>query len=154
MGKNTCFFIGNHDTPEEMYPLVYAAAENSISKFGITSFIVGHYGNFDRLAAKAVQELKRNYPFITLTLLRPYHPAERPFPIPDGFDDSIYPPGMERIPKPFAIFQANLYCIDHCDLLITYSCNTLGNTFKLLKHAKQRQKSGILQIENLAQSAK
>lgn len=151
MWEKTCFFLGHHDTPEQIYPFLYTAVENSITELGITSFVVGHYGNFDRLAAKAVQTTKMYHSFITLTLLRPYHPAERPFPLPQGFDDSMYPPCMEHVPKHFAIFQANLYCIDHCNLLITYSCDTLGNTFKLLKHAKQRQKNGMLQIQNLAQ---
>ena len=80
MDTKSCFFIGHREASEEIYPALYAAVEQHIVEYGVTEFIVGHYGGFDRLAASAVKEAKRFYPEVKLTLLLPYHPAERPIP--------------------------------------------------------------------------
>ena len=95
MSQKSCFFIGHRETPEEIYPVLCAAVEEHIVRYGVTEFIVGRYGCFDGLAAKAVKNAKQTHPEVELTLLLPYHPAERPIPVPDGFDSTYYPPGME-----------------------------------------------------------
>ena len=153
LSKNTCFFLGNHNSPENIFPVLSAATEQHIREFNITSFIVGQYGRFDRMAARAVSEWKKTYPFITLSALLPYHPAERPFTLPPGFDDSVYPFELERVPKTLAISRANQYMIKQCGFLITYCGDTTGNTFRLLQYAYRRAKQGSLHIENLTRYA-
>ena len=74
MGGKGCFFIGHREASEEIYPALYAAVEQHILEYGVTEFIVGHYGGFDRLAASAVKEAKRFYPEVKLTLLLPSPP--------------------------------------------------------------------------------
>lgn len=86
--QKSCFFIGHRETPEEIYPVLCAAVEEHIVRYGVTEFIVGHYGCFDGFAAKAVKTAKQAHPEVELTLLLPYHPAERPIPVPDGFDST------------------------------------------------------------------
>ena len=93
MSRKSCFFIGHREASEEIYPSLYAAVETHIIRYGVTEFIVGRYGCFDGLAAKAVKTAKQNHPEVELTLLLPYHPAERPIPVPDGFDSTYYPSG-------------------------------------------------------------
>lgn len=66
MGGKSCFFIGHREASEEIYPVLYAAVEQHIVEYGVTEFIVGHYGGFDRLAASAVKEAKRFYPEVKL----------------------------------------------------------------------------------------
>ena len=82
----SCFFIGHREVNEEIYAELRAAVEQHIVEFDVTEFIVGHYGGFDRLAARAVIEAKETHPEVTLTLLLSYHPAERPMTAPEGFD--------------------------------------------------------------------
>ena len=113
MSQKSCFFIGHRETPEEIYPVLCAAVEEHIVRYGVTEFIVGRYGCFDGLAAKAVKTAKQTHPEVELTLLLPYHPAERPIPVPDGFDSTYYPPGMENVPRKVAIVRANRYMVDH-----------------------------------------
>ena len=98
----SCFFIGHREASSELLPILTQVVEKHISKYGVTEFIVGGYGGFDHLAAKAVVLLKQQYPQITLSLLIPYHPAERPIEIPPGFDNTYYPPGMEKVPRRLA----------------------------------------------------
>ena len=65
MGGKSCFFIGHRETSEAIYPALYAVVEQHILEYGVTEFIVGHYGGFDRLAASAVKEAKRFYPEVS-----------------------------------------------------------------------------------------
>ena len=143
VGKS-CFFIGHRETSEEICPALYAAVEQHILEYGVTEFIVGHYGGFDRLAASAVKEAKRFYPEVKLTLLLPYHPAERPIPTPDEFDSTFYPPGLESVPRKIAIVRANRYVVDHVDYLIAYAWHPASNARELVEYARsQKQKVPI-----------
>lgn len=143
IGKS-CFFIGHREASEEIYPALYAAVEQHIVEYGVTEFIVGHYGGFDRLAASAVKEAKRFYPEVKLTLLLPYHPVERPIPTPDGFDGTFYPPGMEGVPRKVAIVRANRYVVDHVHYLIAYAWHPASNARELVEYARsQKQKVPI-----------
>ena len=141
----SCFFIGHRDTPEEILPLLIQTIEKHISEYGVTGFVVGAYGSFDRLAARAVISLKQHYPQITLSLLLPYHPAERPTETPPGFDNTFYPPGMECVPRKLAIVCANRYLVDHVDYLIAYAWHPASNARDLVAYA---EKHGI-RITNL-----
>lgn len=138
MSKKRCFFIGHRETAEEVYPALYEAVEKHITKYGVTEFIVGKYGNFDRLATKAVIEAKQQYPNITLSLLTPYHPAKRPIKKPSGFDDIYFPAGMEKVPSRAAIIRANRYVVDHIDYLIAYAWHPASNATDLVEYAYKK----------------
>ena len=142
----TCFFIGHRDAPESIYDRLITVVEHHISEYGVTDFVVGRYGNFDRLAARAVIEAKQHHSDITLTLLMPYYRADAD-PLPDGFDGSLFPDGLETVPKRAAILQANQYMIHHCDYLIAYDTGRIGNTRKLVADARKIER---LYIENIA----
>lgn len=139
----TCFFIGHRDAPEALFPQLAEAVEQHIAAYRVTEFVVGQYGNFDRLAARAVRAAKKRHPSVTLALLLPYHPAERPKELPDGFDASFYPPGMERVPKRFAIVRANQYMADHSQYLIAYACYPGSNARNLVERV---QKKGVCSV--------
>lgn len=70
-----CFFIGHRDTPDTVLPALAAEVERHIMEYGVTDFVVGHYGRFDALAAKAVMDAKKRHPTVTLTILLPYPPG-------------------------------------------------------------------------------
>ena len=143
---STCFFIGHRETSDSIFPALLQAVERHITEYGVTEFVVGHYGNFDRLAARAVLKAKERHPQVTLFLLLPYHPADRPTPAPEGFDGTFYPPGMERVPKRAAIVRANRYMADHCDFLIAYAWHPTSNARELVDYAQAR---GTVQVDNL-----
>lgn len=100
---STCFFIGHREAPDSLLSPLSAEIERHITEYGVTEFVVGRYGRFDALAAKCVKAAKKLHPEVTLTLLLPYHPYDRPTPTPPGFDGTFYPPGMETVPKRAAI---------------------------------------------------
>ena len=149
MIAKSCFFIGHRETGEEIYADLRAAVEQHIVEYGVTEFIVGHYGGFDRLAAKAVIEAKKTHPEVTLTLLLPYHPAERPIEAPEGFDGTYYPPDMERVPRRVAIVRANRYMVNHVDYLIAYAWHPTSNARELVEYAKDREDHGEIQVTQI-----
>lgn len=140
----SCFFIGHREASTELLPALAEAVEKHITEYGVTEFIVGNYGGFDRISARAVIEAKKRYPGIVLSMLIPYHPAERPIELPPGFDNSFYPPGMESVPRRLAIVRANRYMVTHVDYLIAYVWHPASNARNLVEYAeKSRAKNGL-----------
>ena len=136
----SCFFIGHRNASQEIFPILLETVIHHIAHYGVTEFIVGNYGDFDRMAAKAVIAAKAQHPGITLTMLLPYHPAERPITPPPGFDNTFYPPGMEKVPRKLAIVRANRYMVDHVDYLIAYAWHAASNARDLTEYT---QKKGV-----------
>ena len=134
----SCFFIGHREASEEFFSALTEAVEHHIVHCGVTEFIVGNYGGFDRMAARAVISAKALYPGITLLLLLSYHPAERPIETPPGFDGTFYPPGMESVPHRYAIVRANRYMINHVDYLIAYAWHPASNARDLAEYAQRK----------------
>ena len=143
----TCFFIGHRDAPESLMIELEDAIECHILQYGVREFVVGQYGRFDGMAAKAVRKAKQRYDGIRLTLLLAYYNSK--IMIPEGFEDSLYPEGMERVPKHAAIVRVNRYMIDHSDYIIAYDMGRIGNTREMLQYAIKRKKMGRAQIQNL-----
>lgn len=139
MDKKRCFLIGHHDAPESIYPALQREIERHITELGVTEFIVGHYGNFDRMAARALVETKQAHSEISLWLLLPYHPTEQKVEVPEGFDGSFYPEGMEKVPRRLAIVKANRYVVNHVDFIIAYVNHWASNTQKLLRYASTKR---------------
>ena len=133
----SCFFIGHRHADRHIYERLLAAVETHISEYGATDFLVGHYGDFDRMAAQAVAEARHTHPGISLTMLLPYYPEDRTISVPPIFDGTFYPPGMEFCPKRYAIVRANQYAIEHSDYLIAYVTG-IGKSRDFLDYAKHK----------------
>ena len=146
----SCFFIGHREADERLLPVLQSTIRRLIVEEGVTEFYVGGYGGFDRIAGAAVKQLKAKYPQISLKMMIPYHPAERPVEAPNGYDGTYYPNGLEGVPKRFRIAKANRIMIDTSDWLIAYVCHGASNSRKFLEYAERREKIGMLRIVNVA----
>ena len=142
MAIKTCFFIGHREATEEIYPLLAKEVERHGAELGVEVFVVGQYGAFDRMVARAVLAAKKKYPWIKLTILLAYHPTERKLSAPDGYDGTFYPPGLERVPRRYAIVRANRYMLDHSDFLIAYAWHPGSCARDLLEYARAKEKRG------------
>ena len=85
---STCFLIGSHLASDALAAQLDEAIERHMVEYGVSEFVAGRYGNFDRLAVDALRRAKERHPAVRLRLLIPYHPALRPAPVPPGFDDT------------------------------------------------------------------
>lgn len=142
----TCFFIGHREADERLLPELMSVVERLIIEEQVSCFYVGGYGGFDRIAASAIKRSKQNHPEITLMLVLPYHPAERPVEIPHGFDGTYYPEGMEKVPRRFAIVKANEIMVNTSDWLIAYVRHGASNSRKILEYAQHRGSIRIVRI--------
>lgn len=145
-----CFFIGHREASERIFQVLCDTIEVHITEYDVAEFVVGQHGNFDRLVAKALMEAKQRHPHIRIVALTPYHPAEHKKPLPVGFDGSIYPEGLESVPRRYAIVRANRYMIDHSDYLIAYVTHPASNAYNLVEYARKIDKTIGIKIENIA----
>ncbi len=120
--------------------------ERHLMEYGVTSFVVGHYRHFDALAARAVKTANQRHPEVTLFLLLPYHPCDRPIAAPKGYDGTVYPPGMEGTPHRAAIVKANRYMAAHSSCLIAYVWHMAGNARDVLEYARRRERRGRMRV--------
>ena len=148
----SCFFIGHREASSEVLPALAEAVEMHITENGVTEFIVGNYGGFDHMAAKAVIAAKERHRGITLSMLIPYHPAERSIKLPSGFDNTFYPPGMGKDPRRLAIVRANRFMVDHVDYLIAYAWHPASNAMDLVEYAKKREARNLISVTVLPRS--
>ena len=131
----SCFFIGHRETPDRVYPTLIETIERHIAEYGVSEFVVGQYGNFDRLVIRALSQVKRAHPDITLMLMTPYYPVNRKVDLPKAFDALFYPPNLETVPKRLAIVRANRYMVERSDFLIAYVRHPASNARELLEYA-------------------
>ena len=113
-----CFFIGHRDTPEAVFPALCAAVEQHVM-WGVTEFIVGSRGAYDRLATDAIVLVKQRHPRVRLIRLLSYLPTGDEATAL-GFDGSVYPAGLESTPPVYAIVRANQWAVDNATHLIAY----------------------------------
>ncbi len=155
MGK-TCCFIGHSKIPrgDNLYPALTEAVERHITAYGVTDFLVGNYGAFDYWAARAVKEAKAKYSNVRLYLMLPYLPElGRPLPKDmEGYDDTVYPEGMEKVPLRLAIPRLNRLVVQQSDYAIAYVAHSWGGAAVTLEYAQQRERKGLIRIENLSVS--
>ena len=148
----TCFFIGHRDAPQSIYPELLDILECLVTQHQVTHFIVGHYGDFDRMTISAIQKIICSHPETELIaeILEPYFLDRRDTLLPYHFTGFCYPEGLETVPKRFCIEKANQLALDQADYLVAYVSREGGNSAKLLRRAKKRALEGRLHIIRLA----
>lgn len=142
----SCFFIGSRDAGEALRPEVRAAAEALIRNEGVRDFYVGSRGSFDHLAAAAVMELMEAHPEVGLYRVLAYLPTARAILEHPGFTGTVFPEGLEKVPRRYAILRANRAMVDACDFLIAYAPHEFGNARKVLEYAKGRERQGRIRV--------
>lgn len=142
MREKTATFIGHSECYGVDISTVRPVIVTLIEK-GVYEFISGGMGDFDWICARAVYELKKEYPHIRNSLVIPY----LTFTIQnkDLFDDVIYPDGFEKYHFKSAIPKRNRYLIDNSAYAICYVKHGWGGAAKTYEMAK-RQKLEIIDV--------
>lgn len=143
-----CTFCGHskiYSNTESIRQALTDTISRLIKNNNVDCFLIGNYGNFDRMAASVCLEMKNSYPEISVYLVVPYY---RPFL--DDLEknwytrfDSVIVPELEHIPHPYRIIKANEYMVDASQYVVSYVFATTGGAYKTLKYAKRRQKKVI-----------
>ena len=138
-------FFGHKDAPvEKIEEKLYHCLAELIDRDGADRFYVGNQGAFDAMVIRVLRNLKSRYPTIKYEIVLPY------FPSPEnkkGFDAdmTIYPDGMETVPRRFAIDRRNHWMIERSDVVVTYVVRSFGVSAKFTEIA-QRKKKKIIEL--------
>lgn len=107
-------------------------------KKDVTQFYSGYRGEFDRLCARLVSEIKQIYPPIVNTMVLSYHPRED-FILPSCFDDCVYL--LDKIVPPrFAISYTNKKMVEISDYIISGVKHETGGAAFACAYAKRKKK--------------
>ncbi len=151
-GQKTCCFFGHNEIwHDDLTGPLDEAVKRHIVECGVGDFLVGHYGRFDYLAAQAVKKAKARHPGVRLFLMLPYLPGHgRPLPRDmEGFDDTVYPEGLEKVPRRLAILRLNRMIVQQSDYAIAYITHTWGGAAATMEMAQRRERRGEMAITNL-----
>lgn len=138
----TCTFFGHRDCSDAVLPSLRAAVYDLIEAQGVDRFFVGNQGNFDRLVLLVLREAKTAYPHIRYAVVLAYMPSEDS-PARLAADETLFPEGIEVVPKRFAISWRNRWMIDHADYVICYTTHTWGGAVQFMSEAKRKQRKII-----------
>ncbi len=143
MNNKTCFFIGSRHSSSDIREQLVEVIEKHIVEYGVTTFTVGRYGNFDSMVQGALRETKKRHSEIEIYLLLPYALTQKT-ETPKGFDGTLYPDGLEKVPFRLAIVQANRYMVQNSDYLIAHP--GIGNSRNIVEFAQKREKRGLIKV--------
>ena len=101
---------------------------------GVDDFLLGGYGAFDMITARAVHDLKRQHPDIRSPLVIPYLNRDYDSSLYDG---TTYPP-LEEIPKRFAITKRNEWMVEQADVVVAYVKHDWGGAAAALRYAEKK----------------
>lgn len=138
-----CSFFGHRDCPGFIKSKLFEAIEKQI-KDGTTQFYVGNHGNFDAMVLSCLRRLKHDHAEIHDAVVLAYLPTDPAAYLPG---ETVFPEGIEQVPRRFAINFRNRWMIDCADTVICYFFRSWGGTAKNVGTA--RKKGAI--ILNLAE---
>ena len=136
----TCTFFGHKETPKEIEPTLRSTLIDLIENKNVNVFYVGNNGNFDTMVRRQLEDLSQTYP-ITYSVVLAYLPTEK-----NKYDDlsnTIYPEGIETVPKRFAISYRNKWMTRQADTVVTYVTHTHGGAWQFKAMAERQGKKVI-----------
>jgi len=147
-----CCFCGHSKiySSEKLFKNVKSLIENLILQENVTEFWVGHYGDFDKLSATAVEEIKNKYPYIKLNLILPYLTQEiilNKKLYNRKFDNIIISKTPDNTLKRYKIVECNKYMVKNSDFLICFINHDWSGAALTFKYAKKNN----INIFNLAE---
>jgi uncharacterized phage-like protein YoqJ len=137
MDKNaTCCFFGHREVTHNIRDKLKAIIERLITEDGVTEFYVGNQGQFDSMVYSVLKELKAKYPNIRYTVVLAYMPNEH---IKEVYgEDTLFPDGLESVPKKFAISKRNDWMIQQSSYAVCYVHKITGGASKFREKAEKK----------------
>lgn len=140
---NICTFFGHRDCPNSIKPKLHNVIINLIEKEHVDLFYVGNHGAFDAMVRTQLRELEQRYPNIRYAVVLAYLPQKSNEFDPQDFSDTIFPEGIETVPKRFAISWRNKWMLKQADYVVTYVTHSWGGAAQFAEMAKRQHKKVI-----------
>ena len=134
--EKTCCFFGHREVKHNIRDKLTAIIERLITEDGVTEFYVGNQGQFDSMVYSVLKELKAKYPNIRYTVVLAYMPDEH---IKEVYgEDTLFPDGLENVPKKFAISKRNDWMIQQSSYAVCYVHKITGGASKFKEKAEKK----------------
>lgn len=134
--NNACCFFGHKDALEYIISEIKSNIETLITECGVTTFYIGNQGNFDSMVVSVLKEMKNKYPQISYYIVLAYLPKEN-----ENYNEkqTLYPYGIESVPKHFCISWRNNWMIENSQYVICYITHITGGAEKFVERARKKQ---------------
>lgn len=133
-----CTFFGHKDTPKEIEPALRSTLIDLIENKNVNVFYVGNNGSFDTMVRRQLEDLSQLYS-ITYSVVLAYLPtAKNKY---DDLSNTIFPEGLETVPKRFAISWRNKWMIQQSDIIVTYVTYSFGGAAQFKEMAEKQGKN-------------
>lgn len=147
-----CCFFGHHDCPDSVKPLIRQQIIDIYEKKPDTVFYVGNQGRFDALVLSVFKDMLREGMEPDFCVVLAYHPDKSN--VPDVAPEyTLYPEGIERVPKRFAISWRNKWLVEQSEMVVCYIRHWTGGAAKFVEQAQKKGKR-IINIGKAVQSKK
>lgn len=139
---STCTLFGHRQCPSELRPQLREVLVDLIEGQGVHTFYVGNQGEFDDLVCSVLRELSLEYPGINYGVVLAYPPTPQQDHGERGVDEAhtMFPEGIETVPKPCAIEWRNRWMLKRADYVVTYVTHPWGGAAKFAEQAKRMGK--------------
>ena len=134
--EKTCCFFGHREVTHNIKDKLIAIIEKLITEDNVTEFYVGNQGQFDSMVYSVLKELKAKYPHIRYTVVLAYMPDEHIKKVYG--EDTLFPDGMESVPKKFAISKRNDCMIQQSGFAVCYVHKITGGAAKFREKAEKK----------------
>lgn len=101
-----CALFGHHDSPDYIRPVLRQKICSVLEVEPDCCFLVGNQGRFDALALSVFKELEHQGGSIDYSVVLAYLPEDKS-KLPAASEHTLYPEGIETVPKRFAISWRN-----------------------------------------------
>lgn len=148
MSISVCTFFGHRQCPQSVREQLREVIIDCIEHHGVDVFYVGNQGDFDAMVQSILREVSKEYPHITYTVVLAYLPTKQKDDLmeePD-YSDTIYPEGIEAVPKRFAIDWRNRWMLHQADYVISHITHSWGGAAKFASKARRAGKV-VINIE-------
>lgn len=132
----TCTFFGHSDSPDSVRSMIKETIACQLMDNPNTSFLVGNHGNFDRMVLSVLKELEKELPVLDYSVVLAYLPEDKA-KLPAAPEHTLYPEGIETVPKRFTIAWRNKWMVGESDVVICYISRWYGGAAKYVEMAQQ-----------------
>ena len=145
----SCCFFGHKDAPSEIQESLTEEIRQLIVHHNVSTFYVGNQGNFDSMALRALRKLSEEYSVLYRVILA-YLPENDTSLQSVLSSETVYPEGIEKVPKQYAISWRNDWMLRRSQFIIAYVLHDFGGASTFVRKATRQGKK----IINLAHEGK
>lgn len=139
-----CIFFGHRSTDTTYAKVLAQQIEFLICNYGVDTFYVGNQGNFDFMVLCALREMQSKYSYIQYFVVLAYMPGKKQKEEENiKYYETIYPDGLETVPRRFAISFRNKWMIQHSEYVIACVYYSSSGAGQFVRYAKNKKKTVI-----------